>query len=247
MNLLRSILFNILYIGGSLFWSIVLLPVLLFPPRIAIRLVSDIYSGSMRLAARYVMGLKLEIRGWENLPKDGHFIIAAKHQSAFETLVMPFMKELRYPAIVLKKELTRLPIWGQYHKRMGFIPIDRSAGKEALKEISDGCKKALADGRSVLIFPQGTRIKPGVVAPYKPGLAKIYKDVHVPIVPIALNTGVFWPKNAFIKKPGTIVFDILPPIPAGLPPLKMMEQLERVLEEASDRLVVAAGGPTLSR
>ena len=177
MNKIRSFIFNFIYLFGSLVWSIVLLPALLFPPKTAIRIVSGVYAGSLGWAAKHVMGLELEIKGWENLPKEEPYIIAAKHQSAFETLFVPFMKEFRYPAIILKRELTRLPIWGMYHKRLGFIPIDRSSGMEAIKTMTAGCKKALDDGRSVIIFPQGTRIKPGVIAPYKPGLAKIYKDL----------------------------------------------------------------------
>jgi 1-acyl-sn-glycerol-3-phosphate acyltransferase len=186
------------------------------------------------------MGLKLEMRGLEHLPTDTPYIIAAKHQSAYETLKVPFMPSLRYPVIILKKELTRLPLWGMYPSRMGQVAINRGEGMESMRKMSEGCKRAVESGRSICIFPQGTRVKPGAAAPYKAGLAKIYRDVGVPIVPMALNTGVFWGRNSFFKKSGTVVFEFLPPIPAGEPPLQMMEKLEAVLEAASDRLVAEA-------
>lgn len=236
MTALRSVLFNFLLIFGSLFWSIVLFWTWFFPPHTCAALIGQIYGGYITLIEKCVLGLKLEVRGMEHLPKDGKFIIAAKHQSAFETLKLPFMKSLGYPVIVLKKELTRLPFWGFYPRRMGLIPIDRATGTKALSEMADGCRKALQDGRPVAIFPQGTRVRHGDTLPYKAGLAKLYKDLQVPIVPMALNSGVFWGKNSFFKKSGTVTFEFLPLLPAGMPPLKMMEQLETQLETASDRL-----------
>lgn len=240
MNAIRSILFNILYIFGSLFWSIVLLWALFLPQAKCTAIISRFYGGYITFIERWVMGLRLEMRGLEHLPKDTPYIIAAKHQSAYETLKVPFMRSLRYPVIILKKELTRLPLWGMYPSRMGQVAINRGEGMESMRKMSEGCKRAVESGRSICIFPQGTRVKPGAAAPYKAGLAKIYRDVGVPIVPMALNTGVFWGRNSFFKKSGTVVFEFLPPIPAGEPPLQMMEKLEAVLEAASDKLVAEA-------
>lgn len=247
MNALRSIAFNFLYIFGSLAMSVLMLWTFVFPPKKCTEYIAKFYGGYIALIEKYVLGLKLEVKGLENLPKDTPFIIAAKHQSAYETLKIPFTKEFGYPVIILKKELTWLPIWGLYPKRMGLVAIDRSQGAGALRSISKGCQKAMEDGRNIIIFPQGTRVKPGDAKPYKSaGLAKIYKDLNVPVVPLALNSGVFWGKNAFFKKPGTVTFEFLPPIPAGQPPLKVMEELEKALEKESDRLVQSAGGPALS-
>lgn len=245
MNQIRSVLFNVLYLFGSLFLSVALLWTFIFPPRRCTALISRYYAGYIALIEKYVMGLHLEMRGLENLPKGTPYIIAAKHQSAYETLKLPFMEKLDYPVIVLKKELTRIPVWGLYPKRMGLIAIDRSAGMESMRAMIAGCRAAMDDKRNVIIFPQGTRVPPGAIDDYKPGLAKIYKDLNVPIVPMALNTGVYWARNAFFKKPGTIVFEFLPPIPAGEPPLKAMKTLEEQLEAASDKLVQEAGGPAL--
>ncbi|MEZ0225436.1 MAG: lysophospholipid acyltransferase family protein [Alphaproteobacteria bacterium] len=247
MIALRSIVFNFLYIFGSLFLSLVLLWALVLPPRKCTAIISAIYGGYIALIEKYVLGLTLEVKGIENLPKTGGFIIASKHQSAYETLKIPFTKQFNYPVIVLKKELTKIPLWGLYPKRMGLIAIDRGQGMESMRAMTEGCRKAIADGRNVIIFPQGTRVTPGAVKPYKAGLAKIYKDLQVPIVPMALNSGVFWGRNAFIKKPGKVTFEFLPPIPAGEPPLQAMDKMEKMIEEASDRLVVAAGGPPLEK
>lgn len=247
MNILRSIAFNIIYLAGSLVISLIMIWTFFLPQKYCTRIVSDIYGGYMSWIEKHVMGLKLKIKGREHLPKGTPYIIAAKHQSAFETLKIPFMKEFHYPVIILKRELTWLPLWGMYPLRMGHVPIDRGAGMTALSSISRGCKRAIDNGRNVVIFPQGTRVAAGAVKPYKTGIAKIYKDLGVPIVPMALNSGVFWGRNAFFKKAGTVTFEFLPLIPPGLPPLKMMEQLEKVLEEASDRLVTQVGGPALKK
>jgi 1-acyl-sn-glycerol-3-phosphate acyltransferase len=240
MNAARSIIFNLFFFIGSLVVSIVLMPALLLPTKKCAEVVSDIYGGYITLIEKYIMGLTLEVRGLEHIPADGRFIIAAKHQSAFETLKIPYMKNLNYPAIILKKELTYMPIWGWYPKRMGHVPIDRGSGNEALQSIVNGCKVALDNGRPVIIFPQGTRVKVGDKKPYKVGLAKVYRDLKVPVIPMALNSGVFWGKNSFFKKSGVIVFEFLPPLPTDLSPLQMMEELERVTEAATDKLVKEA-------
>jgi 1-acyl-sn-glycerol-3-phosphate acyltransferase len=237
MNALRSIVFNIFFFGGSLFWSVALLWTLVLPEEKCTRIVSTIYGGYITLIEKYILGLRLEIKGMENLPAKGPYIIAAKHQSAYETLKLPYMKSLGYPAIILKKELTLIPIYGWYFRGMGQIAIDRGSAMEALDSIVRGCKNKLDSGRSVIIFPQGTRTAIGAHKPYKAGIAKVYRDVNAPIVPMALNSGLFWGRNAFFKKSGTVTFEFLPVIPAGLPPLQMMEQLEKAIEGATDRLV----------
>lgn len=247
MDKLRSVVFNLFYVLGSTFWSLALSWALFLKPERCTAIISKYYGGYLAFIERHILNLKLEVRGLENLPKDTPYIIASKHQSAYETLKLPFTKDFRYPVIVLKKELTRIPLWGMYPKSMGLVAINRGEGMESMRAMSAGCKAAVEAGRSICIFPQGTRVKPGLAKPYKAGLAKVYRDVGVPVVPMALNSGVFWGRNAFFKKSGTVVFEFLPPIPAGEPPLQMMEKLETVLEAASDRLVQEAGGPALEK
>ena len=123
---------------------------------------------------------------------------------------------------------------------MGQIAIDRGSHKEALDSIVRGCQRNLSAGRPVIIFPQGTRTAVGAKQPYKAGIAKVYRDVQVPIIPMALNSGLFWGRNAFFKKSGVVTFEFLPAIPPGLPPLQMMEQLEKAIEEGTDRLVAGS-------
>lgn len=246
-EILRSIVFNFFLIFGSLAVSVLLVWTFVFPPAKCAALVGTIYGGYIRFIEEKILGLKLELRGLENLPKDSLYIIAAKHQSAYETLKIPFMKLFNFPVIILKKELIWLPLWGLYPVMMGSVPIDRSLGVRAIRAVVKGCEGALEDNRNIIIFPQGTRVRPGVKADYKSGIAKIYKDLEIPVVPVALNSGVYWGKNAFLKRGGTVVFEFLPVIDGGKPPMQMLAELEAALEPASDRLVAEAEQAIQSR
>ncbi len=237
MNVTRSILFNILFFFGSLFISTILLWALLLPERKCLAVITNVYARYVHLIEEYVLGLKLEIRGLENLPKDGKYIIAAKHQSAYETLNMPYMKEFNFPAIVLKKELLYIPLWGWYPTKLGFIAIKRGSATTAMRSIVKGSKRSIEHGRPVIIYPQGTRTNIGDKTSYKPGIALLYKELKLPVVPVALNSGVFWGKKSFFKKSGTVVFEILPPIETGLKPKEMLKVLEEKIETASDKLI----------
>ncbi|TNE30370.1 MAG: 1-acyl-sn-glycerol-3-phosphate acyltransferase [Alphaproteobacteria bacterium] len=232
---IRSLAFNFLFFSGSLFFSITLLWTLLLPRERSVGIVRGIYFGYMNFIEKYIMGLRLHIEGWEHVPKEGAFILASKHQSAYETLKL--CEILDDPAIVLKRELTWIPIWGWYPKKMGMIPIDRGSVAQAMRSIIKGAERVKSEGRPILIFPQGTRVAPGVKAEYRGGIGKIYKDVGLPVIPMALNSGLFWGRNAFWKKSGTVSFRFLPAIPAGLPPQEMMQQLEDVIEKESDALL----------
>jgi len=236
MNAVRSIVFNFFFFTGSLALSILLLWALLLPKNTCAKIVSEVYGGYVSFIEKYIMGITLEVKGLSNIPKDGAFILASKHQSAFETFKLPYMRKLGYPAVIFKKELSYIPIWGWYPARMGGVAIDRGAGAKAMRSLIKGCKASIENGRPIVIFPQGTRTKVGAKAPYKPGIAKIYKDLNVPVIPVALNSGLFWGKSAFLKKSGKVTFEILPAIKPGKPPLKMMEELETAIETASDRL-----------
>jgi 1-acyl-sn-glycerol-3-phosphate acyltransferase len=188
-----------------------------------------------------ILGLRVKVEGQEHLPEDGKFIVAAKHQSAHETMIFPLL--LNDPAIIMKKGLMQIPLWGWYAKKAGMIGVDRGGRQKAIASIVEGSKKVFADNRPLIIFPQGTRTDVGDTTrtrPYKGGIAKIYEQVSCPIVPAAINSGVFWGRNSFIKKSGTITIKFLPAIPANLPPSEMMEKLEQTLEPESARLVEEA-------
>jgi len=194
------------------------------------------YFVSIAYVERYVLGLTYKVEGLENIPKDGRYILASKHQSAFETLKIPIL--IDDPAIILKKELTYIPLWGWYPARMGHIAIDRGSAKQAIASIVKGAERVLnEEKRPILIFPEGTRTKPGAKTRYKSGVAHIYKATHVPVVPLALNSGVFWGKNSFWKKSGCVTLRFLPPIPPNMESQKMMERLERELEAECQELL----------
>jgi 1-acyl-sn-glycerol-3-phosphate acyltransferase len=155
-------------------------------------------------------GISYRVIGRENIPK-GACIIAAKHQSALETFKIHLIVD--DPAIVLKRELLNIPIIGWYMSRSGSIPIDRSGRTKALSGMTVAARKAAADGRPIVIFPEGTRAAVGETRPYKSGVAAMYQDLNVPLVPMALNSGLLWPKDSFFKKRGLVTVEFLPPIP----------------------------------
>ncbi|MCA8932872.1 MAG: 1-acyl-sn-glycerol-3-phosphate acyltransferase, partial [Rhodospirillaceae bacterium] len=147
------------------------------------------------------------------------------------------------PAVVYKQELGRIPIWGWFMARAKIISIERAARSKALTSMVRQANARAQEGRPVIIFPQGTRIAPGVEAPYHPGVAALYGALGLPLVPVAVNSGLFWPRHSFVKKSGTVTVEILPPIPPGLNRKAFMERLETELEAASTRLLTAPGVP----
>lgn len=192
-----------------------------------------------------MLGLEYEVRGLEHLPAQGSYLIAAKHQSAWETMKLGLL--LAVPVVVLKRELTYVPVWGWYAQRTEMIAVDRGAPAKALLSLVRGASRIVEQGRPIVIFPQGTRTAPGTWHPYRVGVGVLYEKLRLPIVPMALNSGLYWPRRGFIKKPGRIVVEFLPPIQPGLERFAAMVELENRLEDATDRLVVAAGGPPTER
>jgi 1-acyl-sn-glycerol-3-phosphate acyltransferase len=238
MIALRSLLFNV----GFYLWTLAVglygAPLLLTPSRYVMEFGRLWASGALGLLA-WTVGLRHEIRGIENLPQ-GAAIIALKHQSAWDTIILPVI--FRHPAIVIKHELAWLPIYGWYAVRAGGIPVDRGAGASALKHMLARARQAAAEDRPIAIFPEGTRTAVGARLPYHPGVAALYTQLNIPLVPVAVNSGVFWGRRSFLKHPGRIVFEILPAIPPGQPRRKVMVALEAQIETATARLVAEAQG-----
>lgn len=243
MLFIRSLLFNVAFFGWLILCCIFLAWTALLPRESLMAWIRWVLRG-VAFIERRVAGIEYEVIGREKLPKDGCFIVAAKHQSAWETMKLHAI--LGDPAVVLKKELTQVPVWGLAARKSHMIAVDRSAGGRAMASMLEGAMSIKAEGRPIVIFPQGTRVTPGVAAPYKAGVGLMYGKLGVPMAPMALNSGVFWPRRAFLKRPGKITVEFLDPIPAGLPRNEAMRRLEAVLEEASDRLVRQAGGPALT-
>jgi len=227
--LLRSLAFNIVYIGWTAILALVYLPLLAAPRRVMVA-GTKLWLAGLRGAAWHLAGVRYRIKGLENLPA-GAVIIAAKHQSAWDTFL--FHGLLADPAYVLKRELFRIPLVGWYMKATGMIGIDRSAGASALKAMLNACGAVLAEGRQVIIFPEGTRTAPGESRPYHPGVAALYqKFPDVPVVPVALNSGLSWRRKAFLKRPGTVTVHILPPLEPGLERRRFLEILRGRVEDA---------------
>jgi len=183
---------------------------------------------------RKIMGIEFDVRGRENLPANGPFIIASKHQSAWDTLIYNII--VLDCAYVVKRELFSFPFFGWFLWRVGMIGIDRKGGASTLKQLVANCKARLAEGRSIIIFPQGTRTAPGTQNPYLPGIAALYAQCNVPVVPTALNSGMFWPRRTFLKYPGTIVIEFLPAIEPGLKRREFSARLEAAIEPATTRI-----------
>lgn len=233
---LRSALFQLWFFGVTFLASLLLTLALPLPHRVMAKGVAA-YARAVLFGLRAIAGISHEIRGREHMPR-ARAIVAAKHQSAWETVAM--LAILDDPVQVLKKELALIPFYGWHALKLGMIPVDRSARASALKKMIALAKRRIAQNRIILIFPQGTRVAPGCREEYKPGVAALYTQLGVPCVPVALNSGVFWPRRALLKKPGTIVVEFLPPIPPGLKREQFMALLESRIEEASNRLVAEA-------
>lgn len=192
-----------------------------------------LWLGQIEWIERHIGGIRWQVKGQQHLPP-GPCIIAAKHQSAWETFKLHII--FKDPAIVLKRELLMIPLWGWYLKRSGVIAIDRAKGARALSSMMTPAREAAQAGRKIVIFPQGTRVKPGAFIPYKSGLAALYQELNLPVVPMALNSGLFWGKDSFTKKPGLITVEFLPPIPPGLPRKDMMARVQKELEAGTEAL-----------
>ena len=185
----------------------------------------------------HIVGLRYEVRG-DRAALSRPCVIAPKHQSAWDTIV--FFAICDDAIYVLKQELMHIPFYGWNARKLGMIGLDRSGAGTALRRLIRQVKAAIAAGRQLVIFPQGTRVPPGGAAPYQPGIAALCGQVEAPVVPVALNSGLFWGRRSFVKRPGRIVLEILPAIAPGLDRKAFMAQLEQAIETASDRLAAEA-------
>ena len=229
MTALRSVLFLLWFASISTILSLVFVPVLALPRGATVWL-ARLWARATFWGLKFFAGISFEVRG--TVPR-GPVLVAAKHMSMWDTLALYLV--LDQPGIVLKRELLYVPFFGWFVSKAAAIPIDRSAGASALRKMSQAASRVLAEGRPVLIFPEGTRKKPGAAPDYKPGVAGLYGMLEVPCVPAALNSGVYW--TGFIKRPGTIVLEFLDPIPPGLKRAQFMTLLEKRIETATAALL----------
>lgn len=237
LQAIRSALFNLAMYVASAVTCIAFLPLLLGPMRWA-QLAGVMWSRIILFLLRLTCGLDHRVVGAERLPP-GPCIVAPKHHSTWETMAIYALIERR--VVVLKRELVWIPLFGWYLLRAGSIAIDRKAGPKALRGMLKKARR-LADRHAarIVIFPEGTRTAVGTTAPYHPGIAALYSHLALPVVPVALNSGVFWGRRTFIKWPGTITVEFLEPIPPGLKRDHFMSLLRERLEAATARLVAQA-------
>lgn len=237
MNFIRSTLLNIYFFGFTIVACIFLLWALLLPRDLAYKAILLYFKG-LHFGEKIIMGLDYRVEGYENLPKDGAYIIAMKHYSVYET--MKLFMIFGHVAIILKKQLMRIPLWGWYAWKTDMIPVDRAAKDKAMQSILNGAKPVIAEGRPIVIFPQGTRINVGdsiIDKPYKYGVIRLYSKLNVPIIPVAVNSGLYWPRKSYMKKPGVVTFRILPPVPTGLSMDQALEQMRDAIETETDKLM----------
>lgn len=227
---LRSLLFNIAFWGITLGMGLPCLLLILAPRRWLIppmRLYARVMVGLLRA----VCGIRVRVEGREHLPT-GPAIVAAKHQSAFDTFI--WFALVPDAAYVLKRELLWLPVYGWYSWKTRQIAVDRKAGASALRHLVKAGKEAASEGRQIIIFPEGTRVAPGRRAPIQPGVAALAAATGLPVVPVATDSGLLWGRRAFRKRPGTITIAVRPPIPAGQPRAALVRQLESAIALAPE-------------
>ena len=238
MQKLRSILFLFLFYFLTLVQMIFWTPVYFFLPRHHAWKIPKLW-GKINLWLQYkIVGTRFDFRGMEHIPDEGGFIVAAKHQSSWETYtLLPFLKD---PTYVLKRELMFIPFFGWYAMKMNIVPVHRGKKGKALHSMTKNARPQLEGGRSLVIYPEGTRKLPEAKPDYKYGVSHLYSEINVPVLPVALNSGMHWARNSFHLKRGTTVLEFLEPIKPGMEKAKFAERLETVIEEKTAELIQEA-------
>lgn len=231
--MLRSILFTVVFYLNTALFLLLGSPLLLAPRRWAMMGLKAHAHASL-FWLRVIAGTGMEVRGLERLPK-GPALICAKHQSAWDTFAL--IPLFRDPAMVMKAELGHIPLYGWFSRKFEHVLIQRERGPTALRQMIRDAKDRAAQGREIVIFPEGTRRTPGATPDYKPGVLALYEGLNLPCVPVALNSGLYWPRRSMWRYPGKIIVEILDPIPLGLPRGEFKKRLVEAIETASERLI----------
>lgn len=229
---LRSAFYLISFYIWSAFMMLLFIPTV-FGPRALVMFLTGVWAKGVLFLLRFWVGIRWRVEGAEYLV-DGPALYAAKHQSAWETIALWAL--LRRPCFVLKRELYWIPVFGIYLWKQGHVAVDRSAGASALKRMVKRCRELLDQGKSIIIFPEGTRRAPGLPPRYMPGVAALYKELQMPVIPMALDSGYCWGRNSFLKRPGVITLHALPHIQPGMDRKQFMQVLEEKIETACAKL-----------
>ncbi|MGZ8283984.1 MAG: lysophospholipid acyltransferase family protein [Allosphingosinicella sp.] len=226
MDLIRSSIFALVFYPVTVLCVLLSFPLSLLGTG-AVRAQAHGWARANRICSRWLLGIRTRIEG--QLPQ-GPVLVAIKHQSMYETLEV--MLILREPAVVLKRELADLPLWGWVVQRYGSIPVDRRGGAHALRRMMRAAQAAIAEGRPIVIYPEGTRVAPGEQPPLQSGFAGLYRALKLPVVPVALDSGRLWPRHKFVKRPGIVTMRFGEPIPPGLP----RAEIEAIVHAAINQL-----------
>ena len=231
---MRSLFYNIafyLIVPGYLIFGA---PMLLAPRRQVVRGIYGGISKALLWSLKGIVGLETEARGLENLRK-GPLILAVKHQSTWDVFALtPYLDE---PAVILKSELMKIPFLGWFATKMDMIPVHRGKGRVAIKQLVKDARLRADQGREIFIFPEGNRREPGAEPRYKRGIVALYKDLNIPVIPVALNSGLYWRRREFTRRPGKVIVEFLPAIEPGLDDEAFMDALQGSIEPAADRLI----------
>jgi 1-acyl-sn-glycerol-3-phosphate acyltransferase len=233
MLIVRSLLFNVAFYANLILWLIILIPGFLVPRRVFIGMVKLWGSTSLWLL-RVIAGTHVEITGRDKIPPGGA-LVAAKHQSFLETFALVTIFD--DPTYILKRELMWIPFFGWYLAKARCVPVNRKAGSMALVQMTARAKDEAEHGRQIIIFPEGTRRPPGAPPTYKYGVAHLYQNLGFPCIPVAMNSGLYWPRRRFIRRPGTVRIEVQDSIAPGLPREEFFKLVQERIEVASNRLL----------
>lgn len=235
IQLIRSLIFNIQMYIAMVMIALLYFPYAVFSPAGA-HAGCHAYCRYVFWSMRWLVGLRIEVRG---TPPTDEVIVAAKHQSFLDILAI--YNAIPRGKFIMKKQIMFMPMIGQYGMRIGCVPVDRGKRGAAIKKMLDDVRTGKQRGGQLIIYPQGTRVAPGVSAPYKTGTGALYEQMQQPCVPVATNVGVFWPKRGITRKPGVAVVDFLPRIEPGMEKAEFLSHLEAQIETVSDALLEEAG------
>ena len=229
---LRSLLFNILFFGVAATFAVLGTPLLLGPKRFQRRAMGWLARLLVWIMEK-TCNIEVRVSGREHLPAEGAALIASKHQSAFDTLVwFALVPDVTY---VMKQELFRIPLYGAFARRAGMIGVDREGGAKAMRQMMREAQLSASEGRQIVIFPEGTRTKAGQRAAWHPGVVALASATRLPVIPVATNSGKFWARHHFIKRPGVLAINILPPL-TDTPRDQLLARLEEVIEAEQRKL-----------
>jgi 1-acyl-sn-glycerol-3-phosphate acyltransferase len=233
MLIVRSLLFNVAFYANLILWLILLVPALLVPRRVFMEMVK-LWGRTSLWLLRVIAGTKVVITGQEKILPGGA-LVAAKHQSFLETFALVTI--LDDPTYILKRELMWIPFFGWHLAKAGCVPVNRKAGSLALVQMTARAKEEAEHGRQIIIFPEGTRRPPGAPPAYKYGVAHLYQNLGFPCIPVGMNSGLYWPRRQFIRRPGTVRIEVLDPIAPGLPREEFFRRVQDQIEGSSARLL----------